>query len=120
MADSKPTGQLDVVSFPKRASIFASLEIGDCHETPAPFANTIVGTFSCHGIEPEYGDDDEEIGVLQKVNQDRGCVVYPFNRSRAQALFMVMDGHGSEGNLVSEHVMRKVVTMLVLHLFNFR
>jgi hypothetical protein len=108
MADSKPVSQMDAVSFPKRATIFASSEIGDCHETPAPFSNDLVGTFSCHGIEPEYDNDDEEVGVLQKINQGRGCVVYPFNKSRAQALFLVMDGHGSEGNRVSEYVMRKV------------
>ena len=112
MADSKPVSPMDGVSFPKRASIFSSTEIGVAAETTAPFSNDILGTFSCHGIEPEYGDDDEEIGVIQKINQDRGCVVYPFNRSRAQALFMVMDGHGSEGNRVSEHVMRKVYISL--------
>jgi protein phosphatase 2C family protein 2/3 len=114
MADSKPIAGTDSVSFPKRASIFSSTEIGVAAETLAPFTSDILGTFSCHGIEPEYGADDEEIGVIQKINQDRGCVVYPFNRSRAQALFMVMDGHGSEGNRVSEHVMRKIVPLLEL------
>lgn len=108
MADSKPLSTMDPINFPKRASIFSSTEINGVAETTAPFSNDVLGTFSCHGIEPEYSADDEEIGVLQKVNQDRGCVVYPFNRSRAQALFMVLDGHGPQGNMVSEHVMRKV------------
>lgn len=108
MADSKSPATFESVAFPRRATIFASSEIGEISEVPPPFPTDILGTYSCHGIEPVYGDDDEEVGVAKKINQDRGCVVYPFNRSRAQALFMVMDGHGSDGNLVSEHVMRKV------------
>jgi hypothetical protein len=92
----------------KRTSIFASNEIGVRDEKDPPFAPEVVGTFSCHGIEPEYSENDEEIGVIQKINQDRGCMAHPFNKSRAQALFMVLDGHGSEGNRVSEFVMRAV------------
>lgn len=52
-----------------------------------------VGTYSCHGVEPSYngvGDDDE--GVTAKINQDRGCVVYPFNGDARHALFSVFDG----------------------------
>ncbi len=52
-----------------------------------------VGTYSCHGVEPSYsggGDDDE--GVTAKINQDRGCVVYPFNGDAKHALFSVFDG----------------------------
>jgi hypothetical protein len=92
----------------KRTSIFASHEIGVRDEKDPPFTPEVVGTFSCHGIEPEYSENDEEIGVIQKINQDRGCMAHPFNKSRAQALFMVLDGHGSEGNRVSEFVMRTV------------
>lgn len=54
-----------------------------------------VGTYSCHGVEPSYnggGDDDE--GVTAKINQDRGCVVYPFNGDAKHALFSVFDGEG--------------------------
>lgn len=47
-------------------------------------------------------------GVLEKINQDRGCVVYPYNNKRNQALFMVLDGHGEQGDKVSEFVMRQV------------
>lgn len=44
-------------------------------------------------MEPSYsggGDDDE--GVTAKINQDRGCVVYPFNGDAKHALFSVFDG----------------------------
>lgn len=108
MSDSKPESPMNPMDLPKRASIFSSGEIGVISEKCPPFPQEILGTFSCHGIEPEYSAEDEEIGVIQKINQDRGCVVYPFNKSRAQALFMVMDGHGAEGNRVSEYVMRQV------------
>lgn len=50
-----------------------------------------VGTYSCHGVEPSYSDDDGE-GVTAKINQDRGCVVYPFNGDAKHALFSVFDG----------------------------
>lgn len=102
----------DPVEVAKRTSIFASSEIGVTVEKAPPFPHNILGTFSCHGIEPEYSEDDEEVGIIQKINQDRGCVVYPFNKSRAQALLMVLDGHGSQGNRVSEFAMRH----LILHL----
>ena len=111
----------DPVEVTKRTSIFASSEIGVTVEKAPPFPHNILGTFSCHGIEPEYSEDDEEVGVIQKINQDRGCVVYPFNKSRAQALLMVLDGHGSQGNRVSEFAMRHVsiscnLTMSILGL----
>ena len=59
-----------------------------------PFPHEYVGTFSCHGVEPcpPFGE------VCAKVNQDRGCVVYPFGmegQSYDQALFCVYDGHGA-------------------------
>lgn len=52
-----------------------------------------VGTYSCHGVEPSYdGGGDEDEGVTAKINQDRGCVVYPFNGDAKHALFSVFDG----------------------------
>ena len=64
-----------------------------------------------------YDEEDDYNGgflvrVKQKINQDRGCVAYPYNGSTQQALFMVVDGHGSEGDLVSEFVMRQIVVSL--------
>ncbi len=109
---------VDPVEVSKRTSVFASSEIGVTVEKAPPFPPNILGTFSCHGIEPEYSEDDEEVGVIQKINQDRGCVVYPFNKSRAQALLMVLDGHGSQGNRVSEFAMRHVSTMCCASCYN--
>ena len=64
-----------------------------------------------------YDDEDDFNGVFRvrvkhKINQDRGCVAYPYNGSTQQALFMVLDGHGAEGDLVSEFVMRQIVVSL--------
>jgi serine/threonine protein phosphatase PrpC len=69
----------------------------------------MIGTYSCHGIEPA---PDEEDGIHEKINQDRGCVVYPYNNHRNEALFIVLDGHGEHGDKVSEFVMRQIVVSL--------
>jgi hypothetical protein len=37
-----------------------------------------------------------------------GCVVYPYRSSEDEALFMVLDGHGEQGDRISEFVMRQV------------
>jgi serine/threonine protein phosphatase PrpC len=88
-----------------RTTIFASSEIGTVTEKPPPFPDSVLGTYSCHGIEPAHDDGET---VHEKINQDRGCVVCPYNSKRNEALFMVLDGHGSEGDKVSEFVMRQV------------
>lgn len=85
--------------------IYSSTEITGAQLLNPHFSTDILGSYSCHGIEPS---DDDDGGVHQKTNQDRGCVVYPFNNSTADALFMVLDGHGEQGDLVSEYVMRQV------------
>ena len=88
---------------PKRTTIFSSSEIGVRQEKKAPFGSDIFGTFSCHGIEP---DPDSPDGIHEKTNQDRGCVVYPFNST--DTLFMCLDGHGEQGDKVSQFVMSQV------------
>lgn len=93
----------------KRTTIFASKEIGVVQEKMPPFPSTIMGTYSCHGIEP-----DEDDNIHEKINQDRGCVVYPFNSSVNAALFLVLDGHGQQGDSVSEFVMRQVGDMYIV------
>lgn len=105
-----------------RTSIFASSEIGFIHERKPPFPPTILGTYSCHGIEP---CPDEIEGIHGKINQDRGCICYPYNSSRNEALFMVLDGHGEHGDKVSEFVMRQVsfggwVSLNLVSFFCFR
>lgn len=104
----------------KRTTIYASTEIGVRQEKKAPFDSSYMGTYSCHGIEPgeDFEDDmdyDEEVPPHDKINQDRGCVVFPFGKSNKQALFVVMDGHGEQGDAVSEFVMRQLVVSLEKH-----
>lgn len=95
-----------------RTTIYASTEIGVRQERRPPFPPEILGTFSCHGIEP---DEHSLEGVQQKINQDRGCVVYPFNSKTTEALFMVLDGHGEQGDRVAEFAMRQIVVSLEKH-----
>jgi hypothetical protein len=70
-------------------------------ERKLPFPRDIVGTFSCHGIEPMYDDeyareeDDDEHDkptTAAKINQDRGGVAFPYGNCARTALFAVYDG----------------------------
>ena len=101
-----------VTKLTKRTTIYASTEIGVRQEKVAPFPENYLGTFSCHGIEPS---DEDETGIHDKINQDRGCVVYPYNSSNTEALFLALDGHGEQGDKVSEFVMRQIVVSLEKH-----
>jgi hypothetical protein len=107
----------------KRTTIYSSREIGVTQEKAPPFPADILGTYSCHGIEPaedamegikegaetdDPNNDEIYTGIHQKTNQDRGCVVYPYNGSDHEALLMVLDGHGEQGDRVSEFAMRSV------------
>ncbi|CAN0008833.1 unnamed protein product [Ascophyllum nodosum] len=103
--------------------MYRSEEIGAAPDAvPLPFpeakqprsTRNVVGTYSCHGVEPSF-DDDEEGAVMAKINQDRGCVVYPFNEDNQQALFCVFDGHGEHGDVVSDFVMHELRSRLVAH-----
>ena len=51
-----------------QSRVFRSLEIGDIPKVPLPFAEGLVGTYSCHGIEPSYMDSRP---FVAKINQDR-------------------------------------------------
>jgi hypothetical protein len=92
----------------RRTTLYTSAERGVRQLKVAPFPNDILGTYSCHGIEPSTSSDPDEADVHDKINQDRGCVVYPFNNSTEDTLFLVLDGHGNQGDRVSEFVMRQV------------
>lgn len=70
-------------------------------ERKLPFPRDIVGTFSCHGIEPVYDDeyikeeDDDSRDkptTAAKINQDRGGVACPYGNCGRTALFAVYDG----------------------------
>ncbi|CAM9605842.1 unnamed protein product [Heterosigma akashiwo] len=72
---------------------FQSHEIGDVPAKPQPFPLEVVGTYSCHGIEPSWDDD----GYTAKINQDRGCVAYPYAESDLTGFFMCLTATGSRG-----------------------
>jgi len=78
-----------------------------------PFNLEYVGTYSCHGVEPGMRAGE----TSAKINQDRGCVCFPFGESPkyTQALFCVYDGHGALGDKVSHFVMNEVQEMLEKH-----
>ena len=96
----------------KRTSIFSSGELGVQQEKEPPFPIENLGTYSCHGVEPDPTSED---GLHQKINQDRGCIAYPYNGSYNEALFLVLDGHGEAGDKVSEFVMKQIVVTLEKH-----
>ena len=88
-----------------------------------PFPRSVVGTYSCHGMEPvcdsEYDDSDQEEkkeGAVQKtvakINQDRGGIAYPYAHSDKCALFMIYDGHGEGGEMVSQYALGEVQRLL--------
>jgi serine/threonine protein phosphatase PrpC len=98
-----------------------------------PFPRHVVGTYSCHGVEPVYGsdyedDDDDEWGpphgkptkeekltTVAKINQDRGGVAYPYANCNRTALFAAYDGHGQGGELVSQFALHEVQKRLEKH-----
>lgn len=85
-------------------TFFKSCEFED--ECPLlPFPVKTVGTNSLHGI-----DEDEK-----KINQDSGCIVYPFAGNNEQALFAVLDGHGDGGELMSDFAMKMMHDTLEQH-----
>jgi hypothetical protein len=89
-------------------------------ERTLPFPRDVVGTFSCHGVEPIYDDDylpedseeeeDTTAGrawggattktadapdkptTAAKINQDRGGLAFPYGNCAKTALFAAYDG----------------------------
>uniref|UniRef100_A0A7S4EFC8 PPM-type phosphatase domain-containing protein n=1 Tax=Pseudo-nitzschia australis TaxID=44445 RepID=A0A7S4EFC8_9STRA len=100
-----------------------------------PFPRDIVGTFSCHGVEPIYDDnviyhslEDEDdstenqsgLSIIKptmaaKTNQDRGGVAFPYGNCNRTALFAVYDGHGQGGELVSQYSLHEIQQLLERH-----
>lgn len=59
-----------------------------------PFTVESVGTYSCHGVEPGIRQGE----TSAKINQDRGCVCFPFgsdSATKTMTLMCVFDGHGA-------------------------
>ena len=97
----------------KRTTIYTSAERGVKQIKLPPFPGDVLGTYSCHGIEPSTSYEPGEEPVHDKTNQDRGCVVNPFCNSSLDTLLLVLDGHGEQGDRVSEFVMRQVCILFV-------
>ena len=70
-----------------------------------PLSRALVGSYSCHGM--------SEAGKA-KENQDRGIICHPFKcgPQEKRSLFVVADGHGDHGHLVSDFVVKKLVELL--------
>ncbi|KAL3799275.1 hypothetical protein HJC23_013000 [Cyclotella cryptica] len=104
-----------------------------CSSTPdhvLPFPRHVVGTYSCHGMEPVYDSDyenddddssDDDLAdahqretqqTTAKINQDRGGIAYPYANSQHCALFAVYDGHGEGGEMVSQYALGEVQRLL--------
>jgi len=71
-----------------------------------------VGTFSCHGVEPGHRQGE----TSAKINQDRGCFSCPYAECATQGLFCVYDGHGANGDKVSEYVYKRVADLITGYL----
>lgn len=67
----------------------------------------VLGTYSCRGLEPSSSGKAEA-----KINQDVGSVSYPFGGRDDQALLCVLDGHGTDGELVSACAMDALIEHL--------
>lgn len=86
-----------------------------------PFPRHVVGTYSCHGIEPVYTESDsggypngQTLTAIAKINQDRGGVTVYSDYSRT-ALFGAYDGHGEGGELVSQYALHEIPKRLEQH-----
>jgi len=61
------------------------------------FARPICGLESAPGHMPPGWEGPK------KLNQDRGCICYPVQGNSSSGIFGVFDGHGTEGQRVSEY-----------------
>ena len=113
----------------KRRHTFDARDSTD-HHHKLPFSRDVVGTYSCHGVEPVYNDVYEELDddhnnnmphmaalpvTVAKINQDRGGVVCPYRNHPRTALFAVYDGHGHGGELVSQFALYEIQRRLEKH-----
>ena len=73
-----------------------------------PFPKDKIGLNSNHGIKPSASFS----GVTAKINQDRGLVSYPFCNDPRQILLAVYDGHGPNGEKISEFASFMYVELL--------
>ena len=67
-----------------------------------------VGCATKAGIDSRGGSMEAKA----KLNQDSGLVVWPFNGSTSEALFGVFDGHGTNGEAISQFCARELEAWL--------
>jgi protein phosphatase PTC2/3 len=117
----------------KRRHTFDDPDGMDHHKLP--FSRDVVGTYSCHGVEPVF-DIETDMDQLEahgsqlsdiaakptdihvtvaKINQDRGGVACPYGSDPKTALFAVYDGHGQGGELVSQFALYEIQRRLGKH-----
>jgi len=113
---SKAGGSTPSPSGQRQRRLSLSPEMGQkVARDQVPFPLEIVGTFSCHGVEPGQRQGESNA----KTNQDRGGTAFPLdmkykNINVTEALFTVFDGHGANGDKVSEFVVRRVPELLAM------
>ena len=95
-----------------KVELYSAPEIGSAPVAEPPFPPHIVGTYSCHGVEPSRDGSK----VCDKINQDRGGVISPFAGHPRQALFCVFDGHGEFGDVISQTAMHELQARLEVEL----
>lgn len=79
-------------------------------ENKSPFRPERVGMYSKRGAKA-----DEDGNSTVKINQDRGCACSRHHDGVNVAMFCVFDGHGPEGEIVSEYVMTRMQEKLLSH-----
>lgn len=87
-------------------------------EESLPFPRHVVGTYSCHGIEPVFDDGDSNCNLpscIAKINQDRGGVAFPFANNSRMALFAAYDGHGDGGEHIAQYALHEMPRRLEQH-----
>lgn len=111
--ESSTTSSSDEAEWKKRrvSSIHAK-------DDSLPFPRHIVGTYSCHGIEPVYDESDhnsDSAPFIAKTNQDRGGIAFPYANNSKMAVFAAYDGHGDGGEHVAQYALHEVPRRLEIH-----
>ena len=106
-ADAMPADAMSTMPLSQRTSgsptpipgFHKSVEMGQEDEAEhLPLPSHVVGSFSCHGM-----DSNKD-----KINQDCACIVYPCAGDERSALFVVLDGHGDKGDVVSQELLHQL------------
>ena len=112
-ADNRPggkSGEPAAAHVPKRRNSYQAPEVSlPAHAGGGtnPFPGHLVGCYSNHGMKP--GPTGR---AAAKINQDRGLITYPLAADKSMCLLAVYDGHGANGEQVSEFCMLKVPDLL--------